>query len=152
MRLSDNADAALLYILQANVEYLRRSAAERTKSNRTISSIIQPALLLHPIHSEVSIKGAVAFLSPPCTTTPEGGRERKREREREGKKRAVHNLVCLTDKGSEYRHLSALFFSSPNRFSDVSICQGPNENMMRRICGPRGRKGGMERGMAAEGG
>lgn len=62
----------------------------------------------------------------------------------------MHNLLCMTDKGSEYRHLSALLSTSPNRFSDVSICQGPNENMMRRIYGPRGRMEGWE-GRGGEG-
>lgn len=57
-------------------------------------------------------------------------------------KRAMHNLLCMTDKGSEYCHLSARLSTSPNRFSDVSICQGPNENMMRRIYGPWGRMEG----------
>lgn len=52
----------------------------------------------------------------------------------------MHNLLCMTDKGSEYRHLSALLSTSSNRFCDVSICQGPNENMMRRIYGPRGQR------------
>ncbi len=56
----------------------------------------------------------------------------------------MHNLLCMTDKGSEYRHLSTLLSTSPNRFSDVSICQGPNENMMRRIYDPRGRVAGWE--------
>lgn len=62
----------------------------------------------------------------------------------------MHNLLCMTDKGSEYRHLSALLSTSPNRFSDVSICQGPNENMMRRIYGPWGRMEGWE-GRGGEG-
>lgn len=52
----------------------------------------------------------------------------------------------MTDKGSEYCHLSALLSTSPNRFSNVSICQGPNENMMRRIYGPQGRNGRDGRG------
>lgn len=69
----------------------------------------------------------------------------------------MHNLLCMTHKESEYCHLSARLSTSPKRFSDFSICQGPNENMMRRIYGPRGRtggevRGGMERGMAVEGG
>lgn len=34
----------------------------------------------------------------------------------------------------------------PNRFSDVSICQDPNENMMRRIYGPGGGMEGWEGG------
>lgn len=68
--------------------------------------------------------------------------EKKREREEKKRKRATHNLLCMTDKGSEYRHLSTRLSTSPNRFSDVSICQGPNENMMRRIYGPRGRMEG----------
>lgn len=84
----------------------------------------------------------MAFLSPLCQTTQEG--EKRRERE-EKRKRAMHNLLCMTDKGSEHRHLSALLSTSSNRFSDVSICQGPNENMMRRIYGPRGRTEGRGR-------
>lgn len=88
----------------------------------------------------------MAFLSPLCQTTQEG--EKKGEREK--RKRAMHNLLCMTDKGSEYRHLSALLSTSPNRFSDVSICQGPNENMMRRIYGPWGRMEGWE-GRGGEG-
>lgn len=75
-------------------------------------------------------------MSPLCQTAQEGKRRRARE---ENRKRAVHNLLCMTDKGSEYRHLSALLSTSSNRFCDVSICQGPNENMMRRIYGPRGQ-------------
>lgn len=58
----------------------------------------------------------------------------------------MHNLLCMTDTGREYRHLSARLSTSPNRFSDVSICQGPNENMMRRIYGPWGRMEGWVRG------
>lgn len=88
----------------------------------------------------------MAFLSPLCQTTQEG----KKKRERGKKERAMHNLLCMTDKGSEYRHLSAPLFTSPNRFSDVSICQGPNENMMRRIYGPWGRMEGWE-GRGGEG-
>lgn len=57
----------------------------------------------------------------------------------------MNNLLCLTDYSREYRHLAAR--RSPRRligFSDVSICQGPNENMMRRIYGSPGRGEGWE--------
>lgn len=62
-----------------NVEEAHRAAWERSKSNRTISSIIQPSLLLQRIHSEVSIKGAVAFLLPLCMTAQEGGEKKEKE-------------------------------------------------------------------------
>lgn len=79
-------------------------------------------------------------MSPERQTAQEG----EKEGESEKRKRATHNLLCMADKRREYRHLSALLSTSPNRFSDVSICQGPNENMMRRIYGPRGRMEGWE--------